>query len=62
MGFKYLKRFIKDNQEWEFLTKHLLVSPQLPAQPEIWMQITVPNEFQPVGKLILGVQRELKQQ
>ena len=47
--------FIKDNPEWEFLTKHLLQSPQLPAQPEIWMQITVPNEFQPVGKYNIGV-------
>jgi hypothetical protein len=46
--------FIKDNPEWEFLTKHLLNSPQLPAQPEIWMQITVPNEFQPVGKYNIG--------
>jgi len=46
--------FIKDNPEWEFLTKHLLNSPQLPSQPEIWMQITVPNEFQPVGKYNIG--------
>ena len=48
------KGFIKDNPEWEFLTKHLLLSPQLPAQPEIWMQITVPNEFQPIGKYNIG--------
>jgi len=46
--------FIKDNPEWEFLTKHLLNNPQLPAQPEIWMQITVPNEFQPIGKYNIG--------
>jgi hypothetical protein len=46
--------FIKDNPEWEFLTKHLLNSPQLPSQPEIWMQITVPNEFQPIGKYNIG--------
>ena len=25
-----------------------------PKQPEIWMQITVPNEFQPVGKFNIG--------
>jgi hypothetical protein len=48
------KGFIKNNHEWGFLTKHLLNSPQLPAQPEIWMQITVPNEFQPVGKYNIG--------
>jgi hypothetical protein len=46
--------FIKNNPEWGFLTKHLLQQPQLPSQPEIWMQITVPNEFQPVGKYNIG--------
>jgi hypothetical protein len=46
--------FIQAHPEWEFLTKHLLHSPQLPAQPEIWMQITVPNEFQPIGKYNIG--------
>jgi glycosyltransferase involved in cell wall biosynthesis len=48
------KGFIKDNSEWSFLTSHLLNSPQLPAQPEIWMQITVPNEFQSIGKYNIG--------
>jgi len=48
------KGFIKDNPEWQFLAGHLLNSPQLPAQPEIWMQITVPNEFQPIGKYNIG--------
>ena len=28
---------------------------QLPKQPDVWMQITVPNEFQPVGKVNIGV-------
>jgi hypothetical protein len=46
--------FIENHPEWEFLLPHLLVSPQLPTQPEIWMQITVPNEFQPVGKYNIG--------
>ena len=46
--------FIKEHSEWEFLTQHILTSPQLPAQPEIWMQITVPNEFQPIGKFNIG--------
>jgi glycosyltransferase involved in cell wall biosynthesis len=27
----------------------------IPKQPDIWMQITVPNEFQPVGKFNIGV-------
>jgi len=48
------KGFIKDNSEWSFLTPYLLNSPQLPSQPEIWMQITVPNEFQPIGKYNIG--------
>jgi glycosyltransferase involved in cell wall biosynthesis len=27
----------------------------IPKQPEVWIQITVPNEFQPVGKFNIGV-------
>ena len=29
--------------------------PQLPRQPDVWIQITVPNEFQPVGKYNIGI-------
>ena len=47
--------FIKNNPEWKFLEPLLLQSPQLPAQPEIWAQITVPNEFQKVGKYNIGI-------
>ena len=47
--------FCKDNPEWSFLYDYNLNQPQLPKQPEIWMQITVPNEFQPVGKYNIGV-------
>jgi len=47
--------FIKGNPEWGFLTKHLYREPQLREQPDIWMQITIPNEFQPVGKFNIGV-------
>ena len=46
--------FINDNPEWKFLEKHMLNSPQLPKQPEIWAQVTVPNEFQPIGKFNIG--------
>ena len=28
---------------------------QMERQPEVWIQITVPNEFQPVGKFNIGV-------
>lgn len=48
--------FIKDNPEWSFLSPHLLpTGNQLPAQPDIWCQITIPNEFQPVGKYNIGL-------
>jgi hypothetical protein len=46
--------FCKDHPEWEFLTKYLYKHPQMTEQPDIWMQITVPNEFQPVGKFNIG--------
>ena len=46
--------FCKDNPEWKFLLD--LVTPQpLTEQPDIWCQITVPNEFQPVGKYNIGI-------
>lgn len=43
--------FIKDHKdEWGFLSSYLLpFGNQLPKQPEIWAQVTVPNEFQPMG-------------
>lgn len=48
--------FIEDhNEEWGFLSQYLLpTSNQLPKQPEIWAQVTVPNEFQPIGKFNIG--------
>jgi len=48
--------FIKDHpEEWGFLESHLLPkSNQLPKKPEVWAQVTVPNEFQPIGKYNIG--------
>jgi glycosyltransferase involved in cell wall biosynthesis len=46
--------FINDNPEWKFLENYILLTPQLPKQPEIWAQVTVPNEFQPIGKYNIG--------
>lgn len=46
--------FCEDNPEWEFLLNRTLPNNQLPKQPDVWMQITVPNEFQPVGKFNIG--------
>tara|TARA_R110000803_G_scaffold14721_4_gene40974 strand:+ start:606 stop:1931 length:1326 start_codon:yes stop_codon:yes gene_type:complete len=45
--------FIEDNPEWEFLNKHMIS--QLTDQPDIFAQITVPNEFQAVGKYNIGI-------
>jgi hypothetical protein len=52
---KYTYGFINDNPEWEFLRKHLYLEQKLTQQPDIWCQITVPNEFQPVGKYNIGI-------
>jgi glycosyltransferase involved in cell wall biosynthesis len=46
--------FCEDNPEWKFLLDLILPNNQLPKQPEIWAQVTVPNEFQPVGKYNIG--------
>jgi glycosyltransferase involved in cell wall biosynthesis len=47
--------FIEDHkEEWGFLTSHL-IDGQLTQQPDIWAQITVPNEFQPIGKYNIGI-------
>jgi glycosyltransferase involved in cell wall biosynthesis len=47
--------FIEDhNEEWGFLKPHILQG-QMTSQPDIWAQITVPNEFQPVGKYNIGI-------
>ena len=49
--------YIEDHsKEWGFLAKHIIPNTgQLPKQPDVWFQITVPNEFQPVGKYNIGV-------
>lgn len=46
--------FCNDNPEWGFLLEHTLPHNQIPKQPEIWMQITIPSEFNPVGKFNIG--------
>ncbi len=45
--------FCKDNPKWEFLL-NLTTPVPLQQQPDIWAQVTVPNEFQPVGKYNIG--------
>lgn len=47
--------YIKDHYEsWGFLEPMLNRTGQLHKQPDVWMQVTVPNEFQPVGKYNIG--------
>ena len=46
--------FCKDNPEWEFLLNLILPHGQLPKQPEVWAQVTIPSEFQPIGKYNIG--------
>lgn len=47
--------FIEDHSEWEFLNEHLVKGNQLDKKPDIWAQITVPNEFQPLGIFNIGI-------
>ena len=46
-------KFCKENPEWEFLYDHVL-NENLTNKPEIWAQITVPNEFKPMGEYNIG--------
>jgi hypothetical protein len=47
--------FCEDNPEWSHLHQYRLDSPNLNGKPDIWMQITIPNEFQSIGKYNIGV-------
>ena len=46
--------FCEDNPEWKFLSDLVLPNNQLPKQPEVWAQVTIPSEFQPIGKYNIG--------
>jgi glycosyltransferase involved in cell wall biosynthesis len=45
--------FIEENPEWKYLEEYF--TQQLTQQPDIMIWITVPNEFQPVGKYNIGI-------
>jgi glycosyltransferase involved in cell wall biosynthesis len=48
--------FLEDtNPEHKQIKDCILQQPQLPRQPDVWIQVTVPNEFQPVGKFNIGI-------
>ena len=44
-----------NNPDHKLIMDCLWKEQQLPKQPDIWIQITVPNEFQPVGKFNIGI-------
>jgi len=44
--------FCKDHKEWAFLWDYSIQN--LNSKPDIWMQITIPNEFQAIGKYNIG--------
>jgi len=48
--------FCKDHPEWHFLLNYLAKREwQQQGRPDLWMQITIPNEFQAVGKFNIGL-------
>ena len=46
--------FCNDHPEWKFLMAHTCKPDWNKTQPEIWMQISIPNEFQRIGKYNIG--------
>jgi len=48
--------YIADNQEeWGWIVPLLNTTGQLKKQPDFWCQVTVPNEFQAIGKFNVGL-------
>lgn len=47
--------FCDDHKEWKYLHDLVLPPTLNKTQPDVWMQITIPNEFQPAGKYNIGV-------
>jgi len=44
--------YLEDHNEVDLSSR---IIPKLTAKPKVWVQITVPNEFQPVGEYNIGV-------
>jgi glycosyltransferase involved in cell wall biosynthesis len=45
----------QNNPDHKLMIDCIWPNPQLPKQPDCWIQITVPNEFQPIGKFNIGM-------
>ena len=50
--FGFLK---SNNPEHKQMLDCILPTPQIPKQPDVWIQLSVPNEFQPIGKFNIGM-------
>jgi glycosyltransferase involved in cell wall biosynthesis len=44
-----------ENPDHKLIKDCFLQNNQMPKQPDVWIQITVPNEFQAVGKFNIGI-------
>lgn len=44
--------YLEDHSETDLISR---IIPRLEKKPDVWIQITVPNEFQPVGRYNIGV-------
>ena len=46
--------FTEDHDDWRFLNDLRVQGVAQGQKPDIWMQITIPSEFAPVGKFNIG--------
>jgi glycosyltransferase involved in cell wall biosynthesis len=44
--------YLQDNEGWEIISR---IVPNIMNKPDVWIQITVPNEFQAVGRYNIGM-------
>ena len=47
--------FLDENNPEEKKMKDAIILPQLQRQPDVWIQISVPDEFQKLGKFNIGI-------
>lgn len=46
---------LSPNDEFHMWMLQRMISPKLEKRPDIWIQVTVPNEFQQIGKYNIGI-------
>lgn len=47
--------YLDVESEWSWVKQFINKTGQIQKQPDVWIQITIPNEFQPIGKYNIGV-------